>query len=202
MKAFQEIPSSYHECARIELQKDRRTMMMMNIFGIIIMVAMTVGMAIFRPIHALFDMSQGLGAYTLRFVGLILGYVLYIVLHELTHACVMRLLGARNVQFGFTGMYAYAGSDADYFDRSGYVCIALAPLVIWFVIFFSAGSLVPPDWFWVFYLLQIGNVAGSAGDMYVTGRILRMPKDTLVMDTGISMTFLSQKDRDQESLKA
>ena len=93
MKAFQEIPSSYHECARIELQKDRRTMMMINAFGIIIMVAMTVGMAIFRPIHALFDMSQGLGAYTLRFVGLILGYVLYIVLHELTHACVMRLLG-------------------------------------------------------------------------------------------------------------
>ena len=56
---------------------------------------------------------------------------------------------------------------------------------------------MPPDWFWVLYLLQIGNVAGSAGDVYVTLRVLKMPGDTLIMDTGTRMTFLSQADREE-----
>lgn len=197
MKAYQEIPSTYHEFGNIDLQKDRRAMLTVNGIGLAIMIVMVVGMSFFRPIRTLFDISRGLGPYTLRFVVLILGYIVYIVLHELTHACVMRLAGGRDVQFGFTGMYAYAGSEVDYFDRSAYFCIALAPLTVWFIVFLVIGSCMPPDWFWVLYLLQIGNVAGSAGDVYVTLRVLKMPGDTLIMDTGTRMTFLSQADREE-----
>lgn len=195
MKAFQEIPDTYHECGRIDLQNDKRTMLFVNIAGLVVMILMAFGMTFFRPIGALFDMSQGIGVYILRFSVLIVGYILYIILHELTHAAVMRLAGGKDVQFGFTGMYAYAGSDTDYFDKSSYLCIALAPLVLWFFLFLFLGSVMPPDWFWVVYLLQIGNVAGSVGDLYVTGRVLRMPDDLLVMDTGVQMTMLTKEER-------
>lgn len=199
MKAFQQIPDTYHECARIDLQKDKRTSLLVNILAFVTMVLMTMGMTFFRPIKALFDMSQGLGVYALRFVALILGYILYIVLHELTHACMMRLAGGQDVQFGFTGMYAYAGSEQDYFDKSSYLCIALAPLVIWFILLALLGSVMPPDWFWVVYLLQMGNVAGSAGDVYVAFRVLPMPKDLLVMDTGVRMMMLTKEFRNRSS---
>ena len=194
MKAYSSIPENYTEIASIDLQKDKRTSTFLTISSLLIMLVMTFVMALFRPIGALFDMSEGLLPYTSRFVVLILGYVAYIVLHELTHACAMRLLGGREVKFGFTGMYAYAGSEVDYFDRNAYICIALAPLTVWFLVLFLLGSFLPPAWFWVVYLLQIGNVAGSVGDVYVVFRVLQLPDHLFVQDSGVSMKiYAAQK---------
>ena len=83
-------------------------------------------------------------------------------------------------------MYAYAGSE-DYYSRGAYIFIALAPVVLFLAVFAVANLLVPLSWFWTIYLLQIINVSGAAGDIYVTCRFLRMPKDILIKDVGTSM---------------
>ena len=41
------------------------------------------------------------------------------------------------------------------------------------------------------WILQIANVSGAAGDVYVTLRLLRLPRDLLVRDTGVAMTVYS-----------
>ncbi|MGX8688621.1 MAG: DUF3267 domain-containing protein, partial [bacterium] len=89
---------------------------------------------------------------------------------ELTHAAVMKAVGGKEVKFGFTGLYAFAGSTVDYFDKSSYRCIALAPLILWGIIFGILTFILPESWFWVAWLLQAGNVGGAAGDVYVTAR--------------------------------
>ena len=65
-----------------------------------------------------------------RKFGNIVGYIAYIILHGLTHGAAMQLLGGIKVQFGFTGLYAYAGSESDYFGKIAYRIIALAPLTV------------------------------------------------------------------------
>ncbi len=114
------------------------------------------------------------------------------VLHELTHAVVMKAVGAKKVIFGFTGMYAFAGSKEDYFDKISYRCIALAPLVTWGIIFGVLSVIVPREWFWIVWFLQAGNIGGAAGDIYVTAVLWHKSVSILVRDTGVDMTVFDK----------
>ena len=143
------------------------------------------------PLRTLLDFSQGFGLYFLRLGVLLAGMFAYIVLHELTHAAVMKAYGAKKLRFGFTGMYAYAGSEEDYFAKRPYRQIALAPLVVWTLVLGVLAFLVPRVWFWVVWFWQIMNVSGAAGDVYVTLKLLRRPRDILVKDSGVAMTVYS-----------
>lgn len=64
-------------------------------------------------------------------------------------------------------------------------------MVIWGVVLMILNLICGIEWFWVIYLIQIYNIAGSTGDMYVVQKISKMPKDVLVFDSGVSMEFYS-----------
>ena len=198
MHSFTEIPPDYGAILTIDLQQDKRTALLINAAAAILMVALlALGHFLFQPVTVLLISDPG-GSFTgvlIRLAALLVGLVAYVILHELTHGAAMRHYGAKKVRFGFTGMYAFAGSERDWFDRHAYVRIALAPVVIWAVLFTIAMITSPREWFWVFYFLQIANLTGAAGDVYVTVLTLKMPEDILVMDTGVNMTFYGLERR-------
>ena len=187
----QTLPEGYREILSVDLQQDKKLAFLINGAAVAAMLVLSEVGHLIVPLSVLVDSSLGLGPYLLRFGVLLAGLAAYIVLHELTHAAVMKAYGAKKLRFGYTGMYAYAGSLEDFFGKRAYRHIALAPLVLWAVIFGVLCALVPRDWFWVIWILQIMNVAGAAGDVYVTLRFLRLPGDILVNDTGTSMTVYS-----------
>ncbi len=189
--AMQTLPEGYREIYTVDLQKDKRMALLINGIAIVVSVAMIVPALFYIPFSTLFDMEAGLGLYIARFAALILGSIAYIILHELTHAAVMKLYGAHKLRFGFTGMYAFAGSESDYFDRFSYIQIALAPLLVWGIVLLILQLILPTSWFWVIWIIQISNVSGAAGDLFVSARFLRMPRDILVRDTGVSMSVYS-----------
>lgn len=187
MKAQNSLPAGYREVCRIDLQKDKKLALLVNGAALLIGAVMIVPMHFHISIATLFDLSEGFVPYLLRFLCMLLGLMLYIVLHELVHAAAMRLSGTRKVNFGFTGLYAFAGS-ADYYDRPHYILIALAPIVVWGVVLGLLCALVPPAWFWVVYIIQVTNISGAAGDLYITYRMAKLPPDLLVQDSGVRMT--------------
>lgn len=103
----------------------------------------------------------------------------------------MKYFSGAPVRYGFTGLYAYAGSEA-YFTKKRYFIIALAPVAVWGVVLLALCMLVPAPWFWTVYLIQIGNIAGAAGDFYVVWRFAAMSPDILVRDAGVDMTVYSR----------
>jgi hypothetical protein len=112
----------------------------------------------------------------------------------------MKLCGTKKVKYGFTGLYAFAGSD-DYYYKKPYIAIALAPIVVWGVILGIVNALVPVEWFWVVYFIQLINLSGAAGDLYVTCRFAGLPKDILIRDYGVSMTVYARgEDGSAESV--
>lgn len=189
MKAYRSLPEGYQETLQINLQKDKKTSLRVNLGGALAMVIVFLLGHFIVPVtefKALMDLEGG--AFFLRFGALLAGYVAYIVLHELTHAAAMKAVGGGRVVFGFTGVYAFAGSHEDYFDKNAYHLVALSPLVVWGVIFGTLALLLPGSWFWVVWFLQAGNIGGSAGDIYVTLKLLKRPSTILVRDTGVDMT--------------
>ena len=190
MKNCISLPDAYRPILSVDLQKNKKLLLLVNGIALAIAVALAVPALLAVPISALFDMSQGPGPYALRFGVLLVGSVAYIVLHELVHGIFMRSLSGVKPRYGFTGVYAYAGSDA-YFNKKSYILIALAPVVIWGIVLGVINCFVPTEWFWVVYLIQISNLSGAGGDLYVTFKFCRLPKDILVQDTGVSMTVFS-----------
>jgi hypothetical protein len=191
--SFTELPEGYREFYTVDLQKNKKMMLCLNGMALLIALVMAIPAALLVPISTLFSMEQGLLSYLLRFGVLIVGSIAYIVLHELTHAIVMRAYGARKVRFGFTGVYAFAGSEQDYFDRYAYVRIALAPIIALGFLLAMLNMILAIEWFWVIYIIQISNVSGAVGDLFVSLRFARMPHDILIKDTGVSMTVYSKQ---------
>lgn len=187
MKSCISLPEHYVSILDVDLQKNKKQAIIVNVLAVVIAAVMIIAGIKIVPITALFDMSQGMVNYFLRFAVLVVGTIIYLCLHELVHGICMRHYSGIRPHYGFKGLYAYAGSDA-YFDKRSYIITALAPVVLWGIVFAIVLPFVSTEWFWVVYYLQIMNISGAAGDIYVTYKFSKLPKDILVKDIGISMT--------------
>lgn len=192
MRAIDKLPEGYTEIYSINLQKDKKTAVWVNVFSIVIAVLMMVAMHFVVPITSLFSMRYGTMAYLLRFGALLVLTIVYMVLHELVHGVSMKICGTKKIKYGYTGMYAFAGSD-DFYGKKAYIFIALAPVVFWGMVLAVVNFLVSTEWFWVIYLLQVINLSGAAGDLFVTAKFSRMPKDILIRDSGLEMKVYSKE---------
>lgn len=186
MNAIGVLPEDYGEIYSLNLQKDKRAAIIVNLLALAIAAVMAVSMNFFVPVTSFFDMSGGIVRYFLRLAALIVLMVLYMVLHELVHGIAMKLCGTKRVKYGFTGLYAFAGSE-DYYDKKSYIFIALAPIVLWGTVLAAVNFFVPTEWFWIVYMIQLINISGAAGDLFAAVKFSRMPKNILIQDSGVSM---------------
>lgn len=194
MKSYAALPQGYCHtpAAAIDLVHNKKQFWIVNGLSVVLCVIMWVLPALWDYSLLDFNGEESLSAYFLRVGIAIVGLLAYIALHELTHGAVMMACGAK-VHYGYKVAYAYAGSDA-YFTRPAYVAIALAPVVVWGIVFAVLAACLPREWFPTVWLWQLVNIGGAAGDFYCTCRILRAPHDTLVQDTGTAMTFYQKSN--------
>ena len=191
MRPCKNLPEGYEKIFKIDLAGDKKLFLLVNLGATLIAILMVALVLPFKSISMLFDMSSGMGIYALRFSVIIAGSVVYIILHELIHGLFFRLYSGERAFYGFKLSYAYAGSNW-FYDKKRYLVIALSPVIIWGVVLSALCVVIPKDFFWSVYFIQIMNISGAAGDLYVTYKMLRLPPDILVRDTGTSMEIFSR----------
>lgn len=191
MKAIEALPEGYREIDAVDLQKDKKLALKVNLLALAVQLALAVPMHFVVPIFSLFSMENGYQSYLIRFAVLAAGLVLYMVLHEMVHGIAMKLCGTKKVKYGFTGLYAFAASEY-YYNKKAYIFIALAPVVLWGIVLALVNPFVPTEWFWVVYIIQTSNLSGAAGDLFVTARFSRLPKDIWIRDYGVGMHVYSK----------
>ena len=181
------LPSGYRRIGGVDLLQDRRSMLIVNLGAIVIaLLLLLLGLRL----HPFRFSIRSMPSFLLWFFLLLGGLVLYIILHELIHGIFMRHYSGLHPRYGFNGLYAYAGSDA-FFDRKSYLVISLAPVVLLGAVLLLLCALLPSSLFWFFYLLQIQNLSGAAGDLYLCLLLQKMPADLLIRDSGVAMEFYS-----------
>ncbi len=184
MKSVKELPEGYSEIFSVDLQKNKKLAVFVNALAIAIAAAMII------PAVFFIYPDIGLGTFLIQALLSAVGIFVYVILHELTHGVVMSILGAKP-KYGFTGLYAYARADF-YFAKAPYIAVALAPVILWGIVLAVLNIVLPLSWFYPVYIIQVMNISGAAGDLYVTARFIFMPKDILVFDTGTAMTVYSK----------
>jgi len=167
-----------------------------NLGALVIAVLLIAAEIMIQPISFGIDHEGNLPAQLIRllaiFAAIIGGSVAYLLAHELTHGVMIKIFSGKKARYGFTGLYAYAGSDA-YFNRNQYLAVALSPVILFGVIFLVLNLILPVKWFWMVYFLQVINISGATGDLYITYLMCKAPKEVLTRDQGVEMIFYSRE---------
>ena len=192
MKATPTMPKEYGQIFSVDLQKDKKAMLLINGLALAIGAAMVIPMLFLVPWWDTFSVTDGMAGYWIKLAAMIGLMLLYLVLHELVHGIAMRICGTKKIRYGFKGAYAFAASD-DYYRKKPYIFIALAPVVLWGIVLAIVTPFVPTSWFWVVYFVQLMNLSGAAGDLYVTVKFSRMPRDILIRDSGVGMVVYAKE---------
>ena len=192
MKSYTTLPEGYREIYALDMHEDKKLAVWVNLLSLAIAAVFAVPMLFVVPWWATFDVTDGISGYWVKFAAMLGLTLLYLVLHELVHGIAMRICGTKKIRYGFKGVYAFAASD-DYYRKKPYVFIALAPVVLWGIVLAIVTPFVPASWFWVVYFVQIMNLSGAAGDLYVTVRFSRMPRDILIRDSGVGMVVYAKE---------
>ena len=191
MKAKQELPAGFKEHFKLDL-KSNKQMLIVNGISLGIVLIMIFVMNFFVPINTILGDGENLGDLAEKLIILAGLMFVYVILHEAVHGITMKIFGAKRLKFGFKSMYAYAGSD-EYFGKIEYIVIALAPVIVWGIVFVVINAVVPASYFWFVYVLQIINVSGAAGDIYVSIRFAGLDRAVLIQDTGTSMIVYAKE---------
>lgn len=178
MYAMKNLPESYRKLCDIDLEKNRRQYYIVNGLSLALVLIMLLPVWLLAPEAA---------ELVHEITGLFLpGMIVYIILHEAVHGVCFWCFSKEKPRFGWKSMYAYAASDC-YYRKGPYLVIALAPVVLWGVVLALLAARLPAEWYWAVQLIQLMNLSGAAGDLYVTWLLCRMPGDILIQDAGVAM---------------
>lgn len=188
------LPDGYAQEDYVNLYANRRIYRNLNIASFLIGAAViAVGFFLQGFDAILAVLRRGLSDYLLWLLILVAAILSYLALHELTHGLFMRLFSGIRPHYGKKGLLLYAGSEA-YFCRRHYIVIALAPVVVFGVLFAVLSVFFKNEWFWLVMALQLANLGGAVGDYYMTYRALRQPKSALFHDSGVAVTIYTENN--------
>ena len=177
------LPSEYNEIKTIDLQKNTKLAILVNGLSLVLALAVFLIGLLIQPMSLNFQSP---------FFILIPMLIVYIVLHEFVHGVFFKKYSGEKAKYGFTGLYAFAKSSA-YYNKREYIMISLSPIVILGVILLILNIVLNTAWFWWIFIIQIVNISGAAGDLYVTFVMGKMPADILIKDDGVSMTIYEKQ---------
>ena len=190
MRPLKNLPEGYVLVREIDALKNKHDFNRINLYAFIVFGAMML-MLIETP-FSIPRLTDTWFDIVLFGISISAAIVIYMVLHEVVHGIFIYLTSGEKPSFGVKLPYAFAASSM-YFDKRSYIIIALAPIVLFGILLCRINIIVPAAWFWFVYILQMINLSGSMGDIYVSGVVLRLPPDTLAYDTGTQMRFYSKQ---------
>ena len=119
------------------------------------------------------------------FIALI-GFIIYIVLHELTHGLFYKIFTKQKLTFGVSLTYAYCGVPNIYVRKKETIIACLSPLIIFSIIFLTLIFILPPNYINLSIIILFSfHFGGCSGDIFLSLILLiKYDKDTYIKDTG------------------
>jgi hypothetical protein len=186
-KCLNELPESYKETFALDVKKNIKAAIILNVCAVLLLVPFVFGaISVFRNSGA--DLSQFTLVHKLV---LLVGLILYILLHEVVHGICFFIFSKKKPVFGFNFLAAWAGAPDYYFHKGQYLITCLAPLVFFSVVFLPLCFCLPLGFRLIAIILMGMNVAGSIGDIFVAYKCIRYKK-ILANDTGFKMTIYTE----------
>jgi hypothetical protein len=199
MRAIQTLPEGSQLRIEVDLSKDMRTAIWLQLAGVLLFVAfgwMFLQIAAWlRPaalrstLGSAFEIA-GLGELLLFLLWLVVASVVPITLHELVHGLFFRILTGQPPKYGLGLGFAYAAAPDWYIAGRPYLLVASGPFLVLTLAGVLILSVVPaPAILWLLFAMTV-NASGAVGDLWVVWRIWRLlqqPGPVWVRDNGAAI---------------
>ena len=119
---------------------------------------------------------------TIKSQWFLLGCILYIILHEITHLIFMKIFSKEKINISIKFPTISVGSNAKY-SKKQFSIITLAPVIILGIILTLLILFSSKDYTFLWSILLTLNFAGSGGDFLQFLKISKYPTNTYFQDT-------------------
>jgi hypothetical protein len=178
------LPSAYQEVLAWNVTDNPRRVLLAQALAVL-------GFCLFGVVFALGAVSLGGQPLSRSFAlglrevtAIMVGTILTLVLHELTHGAAMQLYGA-HPRYGilWKGMMLYTTASGYAYQRDQYIVIALAPFVcISALVVLAMWAFAGTVWVPLLALCGVINASGAVGDIWMTLIVLRYPPNAYIVD--------------------
>ncbi len=188
----QTLPAGYIQSGQIDLKKDKRLAILLNIGSFLVFAISFYLLSAFtvwvRPNIITFSGTITV-ANMLSAIGLT---VIILLLHEGIHGLFFWIFSRSRPVFGLRPLYAYFGAPTWFFPRRQYAIAALGPLVIIAAVGLLFLMLAPAGWVLMIAFLVAINTGGAIGDIFVFNRLLKSSPTSFANDNGDVVTFFER----------
>jgi len=196
MQALQSLPVSYRIVGTLDLSKDRRALLIMNVAGFALMIGfgwLFLQAAMWmRPAdigHGLIFEINGFVGGLEMLLGALLVTAVVIILHEAAHGLFFWIYTHSRPVFAYRIYYAYASAPGWYLPRNQYLVTSLAPFVLLTGLGLALLAVLPPAWFLAVLAFMTFNASGAIGDLVVAIWLIKQPHSCLAQDYGDSIAL-------------
>lgn len=192
MNAYKELPEGYTLAKEVDAAGNKKLAVLFNLAALLLTAAVfCAGCLIrFRGLPPLALMLENLWALEGMLGLFLLGMLAYLVLHELTHGAVYKLLTGEKLTFGIRPSCAYCGVPNIFVTRKTALLAVLAPFALFTLLFLPLIALRSSYCALLFLLLFALHAGGCVGDLYCAYLLLFRLKGPLLMkDTGPKQSF-------------
>lgn len=183
------LPDGYVQSDEINLKKDKRLLILLNIVALFVFIVSFILLSIFVSVVR-FGPTNVSGSISVGVLLMLVGLtVMTLMLHELIHGFFFWMFSRSRPIFAIRPLYAYAGAPTWFFPRRQYAITALAPLVIIGVVGLLLMLLVPVSWLLMIAFLVALNTGGAIGDVFVFIRLFKFSPSSFANDTGDVVTI-------------
>lgn len=191
-----QLPAAYALHRTIDLSKDKRLMIGLNIFGLVLLFPFgwlfSAIAASLRPMNQAQDVNLSTYSAIAYLVVIISVIVLFVILHEVVHGVFFWVVTGSRPNFGFKGAYAFAAAPEWFIPRNPYLWIGISPLLVISLIGVGLIAVVPAKLLFPTIIGLIFNAVGSVGDLYVVFWSFRRPPTDLIQDQGDKISVYSR----------
>lgn len=183
MKNFEkELPQGYEEVYHLDARAKKEGIILNTVALVVIAAFIAIA---FLTVKALEFTYSDLIIGGISFIVIMLAYI---VLHELVHGAVYKLMTKEKLTFGISWSCAFCGVPNVYVYRKTAIIALVMPFLVFSVIFVTLAAVlhnVSNVFYMVFITLEGFNFGGASGDLYWLLKFLFKYRDktTLMCDT-------------------
>ena len=181
-KYYLELPENYELDKTIDMKK-MSTNIFLNVLNILFVI---ISLLILIPLKFKEIKIDNLIELSIVMFIALIGFIIYIVLHELTHGLFYKIFTKQKLTFGVSLTYAYCGVPNIYVRKKETIIACLSPLIIFSIIFLTLIFILPPNYINLSIIILFSfHFGGCSGDIYLSLILLtKYDKDTYIKDTG------------------
>lgn len=191
VNSYKNLPEGYEAVREIDAVGNKRFAVGLNVAALLISALSGIILYFLRFRSFTFTVDENkFGAYLLFTLGLLLSMFAYLVLHELVHGIVYKLMTREKLTFGISFSCAYCGVPDVFVTKKTALSALVAPFAV-FTVAFALPIAFVGDFAALFLsFLLVLHLGGCSGDLYDLFLLLFVIKgDVLMKDTGPKQTF-------------